>query len=308
MKRNLSPYTGCEERQLILLIRSDRSLYGAFCFGIMMFEYFKAFWIWADENPDKVNTTSAAMYFHFLHIANSLRWKESFGVTAGQTMSSLGIGSVKTYRKHFEELIESGLIEIKKRSVNQYSCHVIALPKITQPTTDHVPNQLPTIDLTNYLSDAPIHKTNKTTKDYKDFQDINPDSIESNPVTIKPDLIQLYTPSPQKKKVPQKKKDHRFADSIYADDPDLFIEHWMQTETARAYPDTDPLKVYTTLKTSSDASSKYTYANWISAAQNWVKRNPAEYKRTFTTANGHQLHHNDQAIIDRVERLTRNTF
>jgi len=34
MKRNLSPYTGCEERQLILLIRSDRSLYGAFCFGM----------------------------------------------------------------------------------------------------------------------------------------------------------------------------------------------------------------------------------------------------------------------------------
>lgn len=140
-----------------------------------MFEYFKAFWIWADENPDKVNTTSAAMYFHFLHIANSLRWKESFGVTAGQTMSSLGIGSVKTYRKHFEELIDNGLIEIKKRSVNQYSCHVIALPKITQPTTDHVPNQLPTIGPTNYLSDAPIHKTNKTSKDYKESKD-NEDS------------------------------------------------------------------------------------------------------------------------------------
>ena len=133
-----------------------------------------------------------------------------------------------------------------------------------------------------------------------------PDSIESNPVTIQPDSIQLYTPSPQKKKVPPKKKDHRFADSIYCDDPDLFIEHWMQTETARAYPDTDPLKVYTTLKTSSDASSKYTYANWISAAQNWVKRNPAEYKRTYITASGQQLHHSDQAMLDRVERLTRN--
>jgi hypothetical protein len=135
-----------------------------------------------------------------------------------------------------------------------------------------------------------------------------PDSIESNPVTIQPDSIQLYTPTLEKKKVAPKKKDHRFADSIYADDPDLFIEHWNQTETARTHPDTDPLKVYTTLKTSSDASSKYNYTNWISAAQNWVKRNPAEYKRTYTTANGHQLHHNDQAILDRVERLTRNTF
>ena len=142
--------------------------------------------------------------------------------------------------------------------------------------------------------------------EYKDVDITYPDSIESNPVTIQPDSIQLYTPSPQKKKVPPKKKDHRFADSIYCDDPDLFIEHWMQTETARAYPDTDPLKVYTTLKTSSDASSKYTYANWISAAQNWVKRNPAEYKRTYITASGQQLHHSDQAMLDRVERLTRN--
>jgi hypothetical protein len=132
----------------------------------MMFEYFKAYWDWADQNSDKVNTTSAAIYFHFLHIANTLRWKESFGVTAGQTMEALGIGSVKTYRKHFEELIEFGLIEIKKRSTNQYSCHVIALPKITYPTTDHVPNQLPTM----YLSDAPIHKTIKTDKTIKNIK------------------------------------------------------------------------------------------------------------------------------------------
>lgn len=145
------------------LFRFHRSLYWAFCFE-MMFEYFKAYWDWADENPDKVNTTAAAIYFHFLHIANSLRWKESFGVTAGQTMEALGIGSVKTYRKHFDELIEYGLIEIKKRSTNQYSCHVIALPKITHPVADHVPNQLPTIDLTTYPSYDPIHKTNKSIK------------------------------------------------------------------------------------------------------------------------------------------------
>ncbi len=142
----------------------------------------------------------------------------------------------------------------------------------------------------------------------KDVDIVYPDSIESNPVTNQSNSIQFYNPNLEKKKVAPKKKDHRFADSIYADDPDLFIEHWNKTETARTHPDTDPLKVYTTLKTSSDASSKYTYANWISAAQNWVKRNPAEYKRTYTTANGHQLHHNDQAILDRVERLTRNTF
>lgn len=150
-------------------------------------------------------------------------------------------------------------------------------------------------------------KDKVTDTDTENDRDIYyPDSNESNPVTIQTDSIQLYTPEPEKKKVAPKKKDHRFAESIYANDIDLFIEHWNQTETARTYPETDPIKVYTTLKNSSDASSKYRYSNWIAAAQNWVKRNPAEYKRTFTAPSGQQLHHNDQAIIDRVERLKRN--
>jgi hypothetical protein len=134
----------------------------------MMFEYFKAYWDWADQNAEKANATTAAIYFYFLHLANSLRWKESFGITAGQTMAAVGIGSVKTYRKHFDELIESGLIEIRKRSINQYSCHVIALPKITEAVTqamtqagvEHLPKQ----GSGTYPSDAPIHKTIKTVK------------------------------------------------------------------------------------------------------------------------------------------------
>jgi hypothetical protein len=84
---------------------------------------------------------------------------------------------------------------------------------------------------------------------------------------------------PEKIEASTKKKDHRFSDSIYANDIDLFIEHWNQTETAKAYPQTDPLKIYRTLKTSSEATIKYTYSNWMAAAQNWVKRNPNEYKK-----------------------------
>jgi hypothetical protein len=84
---------------------------------------------------------------------------------------------------------------------------------------------------------------------------------------------------PEKMEAISKKKDHRFSDSIYAMDVDLFIEHWNQTETAKAYPEIDPFKVYKTLKTSSEATIKYTYSNWMAAAQNWVKRNPNEYKK-----------------------------
>jgi hypothetical protein len=84
---------------------------------------------------------------------------------------------------------------------------------------------------------------------------------------------------PEKIQASAKNKDHRFSDSIYAMDVDLFIEHWNQTETAKAYPEIDPFKVYKTLKTSSEATIKYTYSNWMAAAQNWVKRNPNEYKK-----------------------------
>lgn len=271
-----------------------------------MFSYFNYFWKWSGDHPEKVNPTSTAVYFYILHIANSLNWRESFSLSSTQIMNGCGIANYKTYKKHFDELIENGFVKIVQQSKNQYCANVIALVKNTEAHTKALPNQVPQHNLGTYQSNDYNHKTIEDLQDSKDCLDIYPDSIESNPVTIQPDSIQLYTPTFEKKKVPPKKKDHRFADSIYCDDPDLFIEHWMQTETARAYPDTDPLKVYTTLKTSSDASSKYTYANWISAAQNWVKRNPAEYKRTYITASGQQLHHSDQAMLDRVERLTRN--
>jgi hypothetical protein len=268
-----------------------------------VFNYFNYFYHWIESNPDKVDPYITAVYFALLNRANKSGWKDKFAIILIDLQETCGINSRTTMLKTLARLEEFGFIETVSKTTNQYKNRVICLPL----NEKHVDSTWKANE--KHVESTWTHnKTIKTIQDYKDFKDINPDSIESNPVTIQPDSIQLYTSNLEKKKVPQKKKDHRFADSIYADDPDLFIEHWNQTETARTLPDIDPLKVYTTLKTSSDASSKYKYANWISAAQNWVKRNPAEYKRTYTTANGHQLHHNDQAILDRVERLTRNTF
>ena len=109
----------------------------------------------------------------------------------------------------------------------------------------------------------------------KSFTDLAKIVLDATPSQLKIELDK----QPEKIEALTKKKDHRFSDSIYANDVDLFIEHWNQTETAKAYPQTDPLKVYTTLKTSSEATIKYTYSNWMAAAQNWVKRNPNEYKK-----------------------------
>lgn len=266
-----------------------------------MFNYFNYFYQWIEENPDKVDPYITAVYFALLNRANKSGWKDKFAIILIDLQETCGINSRTTMLKTLAKLEEFGFLQTVSTTQNQYKNRVICLPlneKHLESTWK--PNE-------KHVKTTWTH--NKTIKDYKDFKDLEdnyPDSNESNPVQIQTDSIQLYTPEPEKKKVAPKKKDHRFSESIYANDIDLFIEHWNQTETARTYPETDPIKVYTTLKNSSDASSKYRYSNWIAAAQNWVKRNPAEYKRTFTAPSGQQLHHNDQAIIDRVERLKRN--
>jgi hypothetical protein len=45
-----------------------------------MFDYFNNFYRWIDENPDKVDTTTIAVYFALLNTANRLNWKEKFSI------------------------------------------------------------------------------------------------------------------------------------------------------------------------------------------------------------------------------------
>jgi hypothetical protein len=267
-----------------------------------MFNYFNYFYQWIEDNPDKVDPYITAVYFALLNRANKSGWKDKFAIILVDLQETCGINSRTTMLKTLSKLEDFGFLQTVSTTQNQYKNRVICLP-LNEKHLDSTwkPNE-------KHVKTTWTHnKTIKTLEDSLDCLDNLPDSNESNPVTIQTDSIELYTPEPEKKKVAPKKKstNHRFAESIYANDFDQFQADWQGTETSRTYPDTDPLKVYTTLKTASDANDKYKYSNWIAAAQNWVKRNPAEYKRTFTTPSGQQLHHNDQAIIDRVERLTR---
>jgi hypothetical protein len=155
--------------------------------------------------------------------------------------------------KHYE-LVE--FIEVKRMNTN---LRKIELSKLAGYGATHY---------TSLVTGA--HRFSK-----ESFQRIAKTVVEATPSQLQIELDK----QPEKIEALTKKKDHRFSDSIYANDVDLFIEHWNQTETSKAYPQTDPLKVYTTLKTSSEATIKYTYSNWMAAAQNWVKRNPNEYKK-----------------------------
>lgn len=132
-----------------------------------MFDYFNHFWKWSGENTDKVTPTATAIYFYILHVANSLNWKESFSLSSTQIMNGCGIANYKTYKKHFDELVENGFVKIVKQSTNQYSANIIALVKNTEAHTTALPRQVPEQDSSTYQSNDHIHKTIKTVKTNK---------------------------------------------------------------------------------------------------------------------------------------------
>jgi hypothetical protein len=135
------------------------------------------------------------------------------------------------------------------------------------------------------------------------------DSNESNSKDFHR-ITTLETIALERKKVAPKKEstNHCFANSKYANNHELFISDWNNSNGAIAYPNADPIRIFETLKTASDANAKYKYSNWLSAAINWVKRNPNEYKRLHITNSGQQLHPVEQRMAETLERLNRNSI
>jgi hypothetical protein len=135
-----------------------------------------------------------------------------------------------------------------------------------------------------------------------------PDSHESNRDQIQT-LETLETTPPERKKVApkkEKKTKHLFADSIYAENVDLFISDWNNCSGSISHPEADPIIIYETLKTASNASG-YKYISWIDTAINWVKRTPSQFKRTYITQSGKPLHPVEQRMAETLERLNRNS-
>jgi predicted transcriptional regulator len=136
-----------------------------------MFNYFNGYWNWALENPEHNNPTSTAIYFYIVSVANQLGWKSEFSLSSTQVMNGCGIANYKTYKKHFDILVENGLINVVRQSKNQYMANIIALvnftealPKQSKSTTEALPKQA--------QSTAHIHKTIKTIKTYKSIEEI----------------------------------------------------------------------------------------------------------------------------------------
>jgi predicted transcriptional regulator len=142
-----------------------------------MFEYFNGYWDWASNNPNKINPTSTAIYFYILSVANELHWKESFGLSSTQIMNGVNIATYKTYKKHFDELVDSGLVKVIEPSINQYKSNVIALVKFTKAK----PKQSIEQGISTDQSTTHNHKTIKDNKEYKEYIEI---SVEESTLVV----------------------------------------------------------------------------------------------------------------------------
>lgn len=91
------------------------------------FELSRNFWNWAFENPEKINTNHAAIFFFAIEHCNRLGGKEKFGLPSIMTMEAIGIKKHQTYSKYFNELIDFGFIKLIQKSTNQYSANIISL-------------------------------------------------------------------------------------------------------------------------------------------------------------------------------------
>ena len=88
---------------------------------------------WRFNNPGKLSSAHAELYFYIVDRWNYFGQKSEFGLPRLHTMEVLSIGSRNTYKKLFGDLIDYGFIKLIRESCNQYHhASIIALSKFEQ--------------------------------------------------------------------------------------------------------------------------------------------------------------------------------
>lgn len=81
---------------------------------------------WRKVNIDKARPVHSDMFCYIVFLWNNLGQPEMFGLPTDKTMNDLGMGSYKTYKKCFEELVKFGFLKVIKASKNQHLARVIS--------------------------------------------------------------------------------------------------------------------------------------------------------------------------------------
>lgn len=92
-----------------------------------MFSLYRHFWDYCFVNPELIKPTHIAIYSFAIEHCNRLGWKQKFGFPTSMAMEATGIKSYSVYKKHLDDLVGFGLIEMVEVSKNQFSANIIAL-------------------------------------------------------------------------------------------------------------------------------------------------------------------------------------
>src|SRR5204863_3812624 len=98
------------------------------------------------ENPAKTKPIHGIIYLWLVELNNRLGWVTEFSSPATQCMAACSIASYNTYKKAFDELIEFGFVEMKRKSINQYTSSVIALSIIDRAKVKALDKAISIID------------------------------------------------------------------------------------------------------------------------------------------------------------------
>ena len=129
---------------------------------------------WRFNNPGKLSSAHAELYFYIVDRWNYFGQKSEFGLPRMHTMEVLSIGSRNTYKKLFGDLIDYGFIKLIRESCNQYHhASIIGLSKFEQaPDT---PLDTPTEQAVEQAPDPigkPINQeTNEPIKTEQEFKE-----------------------------------------------------------------------------------------------------------------------------------------
>lgn len=105
----------------------------------------EAWFDFASKNAEKVECKHTALFLYIVEVFNKRKWPDVVGLPSDFTMGILNIGSYKTYKKIFDDLVGFGFIKVIEQSKNQFTSTKIALAKNTKADTKaslkHLPKQ-----------------------------------------------------------------------------------------------------------------------------------------------------------------------
>jgi hypothetical protein len=140
------------------------------------YELTRAWFDYAFEHQGDLTPTHTAMYLWLVELNNRMGWAKQFYSPASQTMNAIGLKSYNTYKKVFNDLVETGFVKLVKESKNQWTACVIALSNFDKAHDKALDKAL--MKHTTKQSESTIQSTGESNYSINKQQTIKPKTIK----------------------------------------------------------------------------------------------------------------------------------